>query len=55
MPFIVRAKRQADFTGPTQTEGIHCLSFTRDDVVRSGILKHLLERIEAYKASLVKH
>lgn len=34
----------------SQAEGIHCVSFTRDDIVRSGILKHLTERLEQYRA-----
>lgn len=30
----------------SQDEGIQCFQFTREDVVRSGILKHILERLE---------
>lgn len=33
----------------SQEEGIHCVSFTKDDIVRSGILKHITERIEQYQ------
>lgn len=34
-----------------QSHGIHCLSFTRADIVRSGILKVIVEALEAYKAA----
>lgn len=30
----------------SRTNGIHCVSLTKDDVVRSGILKYVLGRIE---------
>lgn len=36
--------------------GIHALCFTKDDIVRSGILKFIVERIETYKMTHpVKH
>lgn len=34
-----------------QDEGIHCLSFTKQDIVRSGILRVLVEQLEQYKAA----
>jgi hypothetical protein len=30
----------------SRDNGIHCFSFTHEDVVRSGILKYIVERIE---------
>lgn len=30
----------------SREEGIHCFSFTKDDIVRSGVLKYIAERIE---------
>jgi len=30
----------------SREQGIHCFSFTKDDIVRSGVLKYILERIE---------
>lgn len=30
-------------------QGIHCFSFTKDDIVRSGILRYICERIEGMK------
>lgn len=30
----------------SKNEGIHCFSFTREDIVRSGILKYIIEKIE---------
>lgn len=40
------------FNQPSSQElGIHCVSFTKDDIVRSGILKHIAEQLEAYKAA----
>lgn len=33
----------------SKNNGIHCFTFTKDDIVRSGILKYVLERIENYK------
>lgn len=32
-----------------KTHGIHCLSFTRDDIVRSGILKIIVEALEQFR------
>lgn len=34
----------------SQDEGIHCVSFTKDDIVRSGILRHIVDRIEWFNA-----
>lgn len=31
--------------------GIHCFAFTKDDIVRSGILRYIVERLEAKAAS----
>ncbi len=31
----------------SRKNGIHCFSFTKEDIVRSGILKYIIERIEA--------
>ena len=36
----------------SRKEGIHCVSLTKEDVVRSGVLRYILERIEGYVASL---
>lgn len=33
----------------SRNNGVFCFSFTKDDVVRSGVLKYLLERIENFK------
>lgn len=30
----------------SRAEGIHCFSFTKDDIVRSGILRYICERLE---------
>lgn len=38
----------------SQEQGIHCLSFTKDDIVRSGILRHLIDRIEWFNANRAK-
>lgn len=38
----------------SQEQGIHCLSFTKDDIVRSGILRHLINRIEWFNANRAK-
>lgn len=35
----------------SQTEGIHCVSFTKNDIVRSGILRHIIERVEWYNSN----
>ena len=39
----------------SQEQGIHCVSFTKDDIVRSGILRHLIERIEWFNAQRTTH
>lgn len=31
----------------SRQRGIHCFSFTKDDIVRSGILKYIVERLES--------
>jgi phosphate starvation-inducible PhoH-like protein len=33
----------------SRNRGIHCFSFTKDDIVRSGILRYICERIEGMK------
>lgn len=33
----------------SRNNGIHCFSFTKEDVVRSGILRYICERIESHK------
>ena len=33
----------------SQEQGIHCVSFTKDDIVRSGILRHIAEMLERYQ------
>lgn len=52
---------QSDIAGPSgfmrffdlfndessRAEGIHCFSFTKDDIVRNGILRHIMEKVEA--------
>jgi phosphate starvation-inducible PhoH-like protein len=30
----------------SREQGIHCFSFTRDDIVRNGILRHIMEKVE---------
>jgi phosphate starvation-inducible PhoH-like protein len=30
----------------SRSQGIHCFSFTRDDIVRNGLLKYIMERVE---------
>jgi hypothetical protein len=35
----------------SREQGIYTLAFTKDDIVRSGILKHIVELIEAYRAN----
>lgn len=43
------------FNQPSSKEqGIHCFSFTKDDIVRSGILKHIIDRIEWFNANRPK-
>jgi predicted ribonuclease YlaK len=39
----------------SKDEGIHCFSFTREDIVRSGILKYIIEKIEGTYHPPVKH
>ena len=39
----------------SQAEGIHCVSFTNDDIVRSGVLRHIAERLEQYRTAQVRH
>jgi len=38
----------------SKKEGIHCFSFTREDIVRSGILKYIIERLEGQESAKVK-
>ncbi len=38
----------------SRKNGIHCFSFTKDDIVRSGILKYIIERIEIHSQNQVK-
>ena len=33
----------------SKENGIHCFSFTKEDIVRSGILKFVLQKIESFK------
>lgn len=33
----------------SREQGIFCLSLTREDIVRSGVLKYVAERLESYK------
>lgn len=33
----------------SKKEGVHCFSFTKNDIVRSGILKFLLDKIDGFK------
>lgn len=37
-----------------QEQGIHCISMTKDDIVRSGILRVLVEAIEQFHAANAK-
>lgn len=30
----------------SRTQGIHCFSFTREDIVRNGLLRYVMERVE---------
>lgn len=34
-----------------QEQGIHCISLNKNDIVRSGILRHIIEKIEYYNES----
>ncbi len=38
-------------TEESRAQGIHCFSFTKDDIVRSGILRYICERLESVKKS----
>lgn len=38
----------------SRKNGIHCFSFTKDDIVRSGVLKYIVERIEALNQQTTK-
>lgn len=33
----------------SRDRGIHCFSFTKDDIVRSGVLRYICERLESMK------
>lgn len=33
----------------SRAHGIHCFSFTKDDIVRSGILRYIVERLESQR------
>jgi phosphate starvation-inducible protein PhoH and related proteins len=33
----------------SKENGVHCFSFTKDDIVRSGILKFILEKVEGFR------
>lgn len=33
----------------SRNRGIHCLAFTKEDIVRSGILRYIAEKLETYK------
>lgn len=35
----------------SREEGIHCFEFTKEDIVRSGVVKFIIEMIEEYEAS----
>lgn len=35
----------------SKAEGIHCFSFTKEDIVRSGILKFVLEKVDWFKTT----
>lgn len=39
----------------SKKQGIHCFSFTKDDIVRSGILRYISERIENHNMIHNKH
>lgn len=39
----------------SRKNGIHCFSFNKDDIVRSGILKYIIGRLESYQAAGVKN
>lgn len=37
-------------TEESKQQGIHCVEFTKDDIMRSEILKFIIEQVETYKA-----
>lgn len=43
-------------TEESKSKGIHCFSFTKEDIVRSGILRYISEKIENYNLNhQIKH
>jgi len=38
----------------SRNNGIYCFSFTRDDIVRSGLVGYVVERLERYKMNASK-
>lgn len=36
-------------TAESRAEGIHCFSFTKDDIVRSGVLRYICDRLDSVK------
>lgn len=40
-------------TEQAKQEGIHCVEFTKDDIMRSEILKFIIDQVETYKAQKV--
>lgn len=38
----------------SRSNGIHCFSFTKADIVRSGVVKYIAERLENYKLASLK-
>ena len=41
-------------TEQAKTEGIYCIEFTKEDIMRSEILKFIIDQIEQYKAQAPK-
>lgn len=39
----------------SKNNGLYCFSFTKDDIVRSGILKYIIEKIENYNQKNIKN
>jgi phosphate starvation-inducible PhoH-like protein len=39
----------------SRENGIHCFAFTKDDIVRSGILRYIIGRLESAAAAAVKN
>lgn len=39
----------------SRENGIHCFAFTKDDIVRSGILRYIIGRLESAAAASVKN